>query len=144
MKYVIREAVLSDCPALSRLMTQLLGKEITEDHMRNRLEFVYRSPFDFLYVYEAEDRVWGVLGFRIRENMEDVSRYGEVSVIVVDQEIKRSGVGRLLMDYADQLAVQHQCKGTWLVSGYKRKDEAHRFYKELGFEETGVRFVKTF
>lgn len=46
------------------------------------------------------------------------------------------------MDYADILAKEHHCKGTWLVSGNKRIEEAHRFYKELGFEVTGSRFVK--
>jgi len=143
MNYLLRQANAEDAIALSRLMTQLLGKEITEEQMKNRLEFVAQSPFDYLFVYEEENIV-GTLGFRIRETIEDVSRYGEISVIVVDEEIKRKGIGRILMDFADNLAIEHQCKGTWLVSGLKRIDEAHKFYKELGYEETGIRFVKNF
>lgn len=88
MNYVIREATPQDCIALSRLMTQLLTKEITEEQMKNRLEFVSQSPYDHLFVYEEEDHVLGTLGFRIRENIEDISRYGEISVIVVEQEAK--------------------------------------------------------
>ncbi|WP_283214754.1 GNAT family N-acetyltransferase [Paenibacillus sp. HWE-109] len=143
MKYRIREATSKDCLALSRLMTQLLNREITEDIMKDRIDFVAQSPFDSLYVYE-EDQIMGTLGFRIRENIEDIARYGEISVIVVDNEAKRKGVGRILMKYAEDLAFQNQCKGTWLVTGNKRINEAHKFYKELGYEDTGVRFVKNF
>ncbi|UKS31092.1 GNAT family N-acetyltransferase [Paenibacillus sp. HWE-109] len=124
-------------------MTQLLNREITEDIMKDRIDFVAQSPFDSLYVYE-EDQIMGTLGFRIRENIEDIARYGEISVIVVDNEAKRKGVGRILMKYAEDLAFQNQCKGTWLVTGNKRINEAHKFYKELGYEDTGVRFVKNF
>lgn len=141
MHHAIREAVPADVPALSRLMSQLLGREITEDHMRNRLDMVAHSPFDTLYVYE-EERIWGAMGFRIRENLEEISRYGEISVLVVDRDAKRRGIGSALAAYAEELAVRNGCKGTWLVSGYGRAEEAHKFYRELGFEETGIRFVK--
>ncbi|OPH56913.1 GCN5 family acetyltransferase [Paenibacillus ferrarius] len=143
MKYTIREAIAKDCLALSRLMTQLLNREITESIMKDRLDFVAQSPFDSLFVYE-EDQIMGTFGFRIRENIEDIARYGEISVIVVDIEAKRKGVGRILMQYAEDLAIQNQCKGTWLVTGHTRINEAHKFYKELGYEDTGIRFVKNF
>ncbi len=101
------------------------------------------SPFDFLYVYEEEETIWGLLGFRIRENLEDVTRYGEISIISVDSTLRRKGIGQLLMAYAEQLAKNHDCIGTWLVSGTKRV-EAHAFYKKLGYEVNGYRFVKYF
>ncbi|GFZ92424.1 hypothetical protein GCM10008018_43490 [Paenibacillus marchantiophytorum] len=102
MKYTIREAVSNDCLALSRLMTQLLNREITENIMKDRIDFVAQSPFDSLFVYE-EEQIMGTLGFRIRVNIEDIARYGEISVIVVDIEAKRKGVGRILMKYAEDL-----------------------------------------
>lgn len=144
MKYLIRAATKNDCYSLSRLMTQLLNRDITEEQMQDRLGFVEKSPFDQLFVYEEDGKVIGTLGFRIRENIEDTTRYGEISVLVVDQEAKRKGIGKTLMNYADNLAKELDCKGTWLVSGNKRIEEAHKFYKELGFEITGSRFVKNF
>ncbi|TKI95603.1 GNAT family N-acetyltransferase, partial [Bacillus wiedmannii] len=98
---------------------------------------------NFLYVYEEEETTFGLLGFRIRENLEDVTRYGEISIISVDSTIRRKGIGQVLMDYAEQLAKKHNCIGTWLVSGTKRV-EAHPFYKKLGYEVNGYRFVKYF
>lgn len=96
--------------------------------MNNRLQFVQMSPFDFLYVYEEEETICGLLGFRIRENLEDITRYGEISIISVNSTIRRKGIGQVLMDYAEQLAKTHNCIGTWLVSGTKRV-EAHPFTK---------------
>ncbi|UJF33488.1 GNAT family N-acetyltransferase [Paenibacillus hexagrammi] len=144
MDYVIREAVSEDTKEISKLMSQLTGKVIAPLHIENRLHFIRSSPFDSLFVCVEDGCIQGTLGFRIRENLEEVTRYGEVSVIVVDEEAKRKGIGRILMEYAEQLAVEHECVGLWLVSGFQREDEAHNFYKQLGFEETGYRFVKRF
>lgn len=56
-------------------MTLLTGQEVSGDVMENRLKFVEASSFDFLYVCYEKDAVLGVLGFRIRENLEEASKY---------------------------------------------------------------------
>ncbi|PEY37099.1 GNAT family N-acetyltransferase [Bacillus cereus] len=143
MKSHIRKVTVNDIEALCSLTKELKGSDISNADMQNRLQFVEMSPFDFLYVYEEDNVIFGFLGFRIRENLEDVTRYGEISIISVDSTARRKGVGQILMDYAEQLAKKHNCIGTWLVSGTKRK-EAHPFYKKLGYEVNGYRFVKHF
>ncbi|MNI38007.1 aminoalkylphosphonic acid N-acetyltransferase [compost metagenome] len=139
---MIREAIAADAAELAVLMTHLTGNPVAEEVMLNRLAFVESSPFDSLYVYEDTGRLLGLFGFRIRENLEAVSRYGEISSIVVSPEARGQGIGRQLMDYAEQLAVQYGCIGTWLVSGFGRAEEAHKFYKQLKYEITGYRFRK--
>jgi GNAT superfamily N-acetyltransferase len=84
----------------------------------------------------------GLLGFRIRENIEERSRYGEVSVIVVDPDYQKQGIGRQLMSFAEQLSKEFNCRGTWLVSGFGREASAHPFYQSLGYISTGYRFTK--
>ncbi|MED0995563.1 GNAT family N-acetyltransferase [Bacillus mobilis] len=143
MSFHIREATIDDIDALCSLTKELKGSSISYQDMNNRLQFVQMSPFDFLYVYEEEDTIFGLLGFRIRENLEDITRYGEISIISVDSTIRRKGIGQALMYYAEQLAKKHNCIGTWLVSGTNRV-EAHPFYKKLGYEVNGYRFVKHF
>lgn len=112
--------------------------------MTNRLQFVGESKFDSLYVCVEDGEILGLLGFRVRENLEEVSKFGEVSAIVVYPDGRRRGVGRFMMDYAEKLAKELGCKGMWLVSGFGREEEAHRFYKELGYHINGYRFVKLF
>ncbi|EOP55099.1 GNAT family N-acetyltransferase [Bacillus pseudomycoides] len=143
MKSHIRKATVNDIEALCSLTKELKGSDISYVDMQNRLQFVEMSPFDFLYVYEEDDHIFGFLGFRIRENLEDVTRYGEISIISVDSTARRKGIGQILMEYAEQLAREHNCIGTWLVSGTQRKD-AHPFYQKLGYEINGYRFVKYF
>ncbi|SFU99069.1 Transglutaminase-like superfamily protein [Alicyclobacillus macrosporangiidus] len=140
----IRPARIEYAEALSRLMGQLTGHEVSPQTMEERIAFALNSSVDSLYVCHNAHEVLGVLGFRIRENLEESSRYGEISVIVVDKKARRRGIGRFLMDFAERLAMEEGCIGTWLVSGFGRKEEAHRFYQDLGYQITGYRFVKKF
>ena len=144
MSLHIRKAKKSDITALSSLMTDLSRRPITSDDVLNRLQLVKVSPIDSLFVCEENGKILGLLGFRIRENIEEVSRFGEVSAIVVNADDRLKGVGRYMMDYAEKLAKESGCKGTWLVSGFAREEQAHKFYKRLGYVTTGFRFVKLF
>ncbi|MDZ5610150.1 GNAT family N-acetyltransferase, partial [Bacillus pseudomycoides] len=112
MTFHIRKATVNDIEALCSLTKELKGSSISHEDMENRLQFVEMSPFDFLYVYEEDNHIYGFLGFRIRENLEDVTRYGEISIISVDSTARRKGIGQILMDYAEQLAKKHNCIGT--------------------------------
>jgi GNAT superfamily N-acetyltransferase len=144
MPLSMRRADRGDIEALCKLMEALSGHPISPEEMGNRLEFVAESRVDSLFVCEEDSRIVGLLGFRIRENLEEMSRYGEISAIVVDTDDRRRGVGRFMMDYAERLAKEKGCKGSWLVSGFGREQRAHRFYKRLGYQINGYRFVKPF
>ncbi|MGE5397084.1 MAG: GNAT family N-acetyltransferase [Chitinophagales bacterium] len=138
----LRPAQESDLPALARLMSELSGENMTIEAMRNRLDFITHSLFDSIYVCEDDERVVGTFAFRIRENIESVSRYGEISAIIVEPAERNRGIGRRLMELAETLAREYGCIGTWLVSGFGREEEAHQFYRNLGYETTGYRFRK--
>lgn len=138
---IIRHAEPGDIPRLSQLMSHLCGHPISEHEAAERLAWVQHSPIDQLLVLEQENEIKGLLGFRLRENIEEPSRYGEISVIVTDPQARRQGVGQALIAHAEALAEHYGCKGTWLVSGLAR-EEAHAFYQQLGYQITGYRFVK--
>jgi len=139
---MIREFEYKDMSDIQRLFGILTDTEISESDLINRLDFINNSSIDFLYVYDLNGSVIGLLGFRIRENIEENSRYGEISVIVVDLNYQKQGIGKQLIEFAEQLAKDFNCKGTWLVSGFGREEKAHQFYKSLGYVSTGYRFVK--
>jgi N-acetylglutamate synthase-like GNAT family acetyltransferase len=139
---MIREADLEDKDSIRSLIQELTGNEISDQDLINRMEFVNSSPINSLYVYELDNKVVGLLGFRLRENIEEKSRFGEISVLVVDPICRKRGIGKQLMDFAEVLAEKNNCIGTWLVSGFGREEQAHGFYKSLGYKTTGYRFVK--
>jgi len=140
----MRPAERRDVKALAYMLGELAGEPMTESEAEDRLRFCENSPFDSLYVYEEEGEVLGVCAFRIRENIESVSRFGEVSAIVVHPAARRRGIGRIMLDFMQELAREQGCLGLWLVSGFGREEEAHNFYREYGFQVTGIRFVKRF
>ena len=139
---MIREFEYKDKVDIQRLFGILTCSEISESDLINRLDFINNSSIDSLFVYDLKGSVIGLLGFRIRENIEENSRYGEISAIVVDSDYQKQGIGKQLIEFAEQLAKDLNCKGTWLVSGFGREEKAHQFYKSLGYVSTGYRFVK--
>ena len=144
MNFTIRQAGKKDIPSLRTLFIELTGHELTDADVADRLEMIEKSPIDELYVCEQEKRILGVLGFRIRENIEEPGRYGEISVIVTDPKNRMHGVGRSLMEFAERRSEELGCIGTWLVSGFGREEAAHKFYAKLRYTVTGYRFVKRF
>jgi len=141
---MIRPATLSDTETVKELFQDLIGHPLSDEDVINRITYVQNSPIDSLFVYDLDNKITGLLAFRIRENIEENSRFGEISVIVVQSESRKKGIGKKLMEYAEQLAHEKGCIGTWLVSGFGREELAHSFYKELGYTITGSRFVKHF
>lgn len=139
---LIREANEDDIPVLCELMKELGGELISHEGMQNRLAMTQASMTDTIYVYARDSQVLGMLILRIRENFREVSRYGEVCILAVKSDMKRRGIGRRLMSFAEEKALELGCKDTYLISGFGRKEEVHRFYLELGYEITGYRFVK--
>ncbi len=102
------------------------------------------NKFDSLFVCEEDGEILDLLGFRIRENLEEVSKSGEISIIIVNVNDRYKGAGHFMMDYAEKLAKELGCIGTWLTRGFGREEKAHEFYKRLGYQINGYRFVKLF
>lgn len=144
MDYTLREMEERDVIEVCNLIFELTGNTITPENMTDRLNLVKSSPIDELYVCEIEGMVQGILGFRIRHNIEEVSKFGEISVIVTKSSSRRSGIGRAMMKYAERMAKSKGCIGTWLVTGLDREEEAHNFYRSLGYKVNGYRFIKPF
>jgi GNAT superfamily N-acetyltransferase len=142
MNATIRLADRRDVSAIRSLLEHLANRELSQEVVADRLRMVEASAIDDLYVLEDEAGIQGLLGFRIRENIEERSRYGEVSALVTRPQARRTGYGRALMEFAERLAREQGCKGTWLVSGFGREADAHKFYARLGYEVTGYRFIK--
>lgn len=142
MNLSMRHAKDTDVPALCDLMGQLEERVVASDEMMDRLQLLAGRVDHQLFVCERDGSVVGLLGFRIRENLEETTQFGEVSVIVVSSEERGKGIGKFIMQYAEQLTKENGCIGTWLVSGFNREENAHEFYKGLGYEITGYRFVK--
>jgi GNAT superfamily N-acetyltransferase len=57
----------------------------------------------------------------------------EISGLVVDQSMRSCGIGKVLLDSAEQWARSIGCDAISVRSNVKR-DRAHRFYERSGYE----------
>ena len=62
-----------------------------------------------------------------------------VSSIITNQDSRRKGYGRKLMDHVKDLAQRRNCRAIVLDSGIVRED-AHRFYENYGFTKCAYCF----
>jgi hypothetical protein len=64
-------------------MEELSGMPISQNDMNSRLQMAEKSSTDTIFVYEEEGDIKATLVFRIRENIREVSRYGEICIVIV-------------------------------------------------------------
>jgi GNAT superfamily N-acetyltransferase len=59
--------------------------------------------------------------------------YVEINGLVVDQNVRSSGIGKMLIDAAEEWARRVRCHAVSVRSNIKR-DRAHRFYTINGYD----------
>ena len=137
----IRSAILEDSPAIARLMTQL-GYATSVDEMEERLAGILPHPDHMTYIAELEGEVVGMIGVGISRYYEKDGAYGRVLALVVDETQRGRGIGASLVAEAERWLKERGAPSVVVNSGSQRGD-AHRFYRRLGYSETGLRFVKS-
>ncbi|HEC23917.1 MAG TPA: GNAT family N-acetyltransferase [Chloroflexi bacterium] len=133
----IRPAREGDAPAITRLCGQL-GYPASLEEVQRRLHRVIQEAGTHI-VCVAEMPGQGVVGW-VHAFVCDsllVDTYVEIGGLIVDREYRRHGLGRRLMEAAEEWALRRGCGQIRLRSNVIREG-AHRFYERLGYE-----FVKT-
>jgi GNAT superfamily N-acetyltransferase len=99
-----------------------------------------RYPDYTLYVAEQDGRIVGTFALLIMDNL---GHCGAPSAIVEDVAVgpvqQGRGIGRAMMNFAMARAQEKHCYKLVLSSNAKR-ERAHQFYEQLGFERHGFSF----
>jgi len=141
-KIQVRRATLGDADRLADLSSQL-GYPSTPEEVTSRLERIERDDGHFVGVAEFEDgRVVGWIHVCVSYLIESNPR-AEIGGLVVDEARRGSGVGKLLMQHAEDWARSKRLEAVYLRSNVIRRD-AHRFYERLGYKniKTQQAFLK--
>jgi ribosomal protein S18 acetylase RimI-like enzyme len=136
----IRDAKLSDAPALAALMCEL-GYETTSAEMRQRLKSILSDKGFRTFVAEINDQVCGMVGTLTHFSHEHNDLSGKIVALVVSKKQRRSGVGRALIAAAEQDFAKRKVMRVSLTTRFTR-EQAHQFYEALGYSKTGFRFGK--
>jgi GNAT superfamily N-acetyltransferase len=136
----IRKTELMDAPDIAHLVCQL-GYPVSPEEMVERLRAILAHPEYVTFVAEAQGRAIGLVGAYVSLGIELTGMYGRLTGLVVDEQWRGQGIGKSLMVTLEDFLKDRGARSLILTSG-KHRMEAHLFYEHLGYEETGVRFVK--
>ena len=127
----IRSATVADAAEIARLSAQL-GYPADEQVFAARLRRLLGSPVHAVLVAaDADGPLAGFIALEQRITLELGERV-EIVGLVVDGEVRRSGVGRSLVAAAERWTRDHGLAEVFLRSNIVRP-EAHPFYERLGY-----------
>jgi GNAT superfamily N-acetyltransferase len=135
---ITRDALLSDSAAIARLSTQL-GYFADEATIAARIARLANRPDQLVIVTVLEERIVGWLQASTSDVLESGFRV-EIVGLVVGEDCRRKGVGRRLVQRAEQWAVEIGADELVVRSNTKRA-ESHVFYPALGFGASKTQVV---
>ena len=136
----VRLARAEDVERVTALCEQL-GYPSSQKQVQPRLHQIRQRDDHAVYVAERADGcVVGWVHVLIRQLLE-TELHVEIGGLVVDKDHHGRGIGRLLMERAEQWACEKGCGAVYLRSNAIRKD-AHAFYEKIGY--VNVKLSKTF
>ena len=138
--FIIRDAKLTDAPALAALMCEL-GYKTTPAEMRRRSKSILDDVNYRTLVAELDGKVCGMVGTLAYASYEHNDPSGRILALVTLPSVRRRGIGRALIASAEKDFAQKAVTRVSLDTRLTRKD-AHQFYESLGYERNGWRFVK--
>jgi ribosomal protein S18 acetylase RimI-like enzyme len=139
--YEVREANVEDAAEICGLVRELaetVGDEPpTEKATRTRLEELLDEPRARVLVAENEAGIVGGVSFWIKPDLAHGDTVVEVPMLVVAEDHRRTGVGKLLMEEVRNIASDNVASQIELVAT-RANVTAREFYRSLGFVETDV------
>lgn len=135
----IREAVPADADRLASLIAQL-DFRVAAVAVAERIDLLARLGQPVLVA--EDDEVIGCLTWNIMPVLHRDTRVGRISMLVVTEARRSTGVGARLVAAAEARMAALGCMLVEVTSNEKRAD-AHRFYERIGYERTSLRFAKT-
>lgn len=140
---VTRSANPEDAPRIATLLNQL-GYPSTTDAVAHRMSSLLGDQHSVLIVAEVDRVVAGVAAVHAIPRLDDSTRLGRLTALVVDDRFRRLGVGRALVAAAEERARTMGCRDMEITSSRVRT-AAHRFYASLGYDDAcsrKARFLK--
>lgn len=131
--------ITTDAPGVAALFGQL-GYPVSVEALLARAASS-ESGSAIVLVAENRDGVIGVLAMHVVRPWHEAGRWAIVSALVVDEQVRGSGAGTLLLTAAEAAARTEDCSHIELSSSESRL-RAHVFYGRSGFAEVRKRFVK--
>jgi ribosomal protein S18 acetylase RimI-like enzyme len=121
----IRDAKLSDAPAIASLMCEL-GYETNRAEMETRLKLILSNPAYKTFVAIMDGCVCGIVGTLAYPSYEHNDLSGRILALVTSSAARRRGIGHALIATAEKYFAQRGIMRIALDTRFTR-EEAHKF-----------------
>lgn len=129
----VRLATIADAAAIARLSGQL-GYASTTDEIARRLADLNGNGEHAVYVADRDGMPVGWVHVAVSHSLL-ADTPAEIAGLVIEEHNRSRGIGRLLMEHAEQWARDKGCRSVRLRSNVVRF-RAHTFYEGLGYRVT--------
>lgn len=134
---IIRLAAHVDIPQLLPLMKQL-GYPCELKEFEQRFDAFNKLDGYSVAVAEQNSEIIGWVAWSKSLLFVKSCMRFHIEGLVVDDKYRGQGIGKKLMQFIEDIAMQHSPCIIDLTSGLRRADEgAHDFYESLGYQNTG-------
>jgi GNAT superfamily N-acetyltransferase len=137
----VQSALPEDAAAVRELLREL-GYPMPVDDAARRLHRLAATGTDPVYLAFEGAVPLGLIALHLAIYLHLDSPAARITALVVSKKARRSGVGACLVEYAEARAREAGCGEIELTTAAHRND-AHTFYRALGFAETSVRFRRS-
>jgi GNAT superfamily N-acetyltransferase len=134
----VRRAQLGDAPEMTRLAAQL-GYPMAAAEMTRRLAGLVADERHYIAVAASGEVMLGWMHVEHRSLLEGGDR-AELMGLVVDANVRRRGVGRELVDVAENWALSRGLSSLTVRSNAAR-ELSHPFYEALGYAREKTQHV---
>ena len=122
-----------DAAAVAALSGQL-GYPLSSEQILQNINAVHRSKDHDAFVAIYDSHVVGWIGVAQVMMIESLP-FCEINGLVIDENLRAKGIGKLLVERAKQWA-KEKGNDTMRLRCNVKRTEAHEFYRHLGFKET--------
>lgn len=141
---IIRPATKEDLTDILQLYGQLEidnGDILPLNEAENLFDRINQYPNYKIYVACLEKKLIGTFALLIMDNLAHMgAKSGLVEDVVVSPEWQGKSVGRQMMEFAMAECRKYGCYKL-ILSSNKKREYAHRFYENLGFQKHGYSFI---
>jgi ribosomal protein S18 acetylase RimI-like enzyme len=134
---IVRRARYSDAPQVAELLMQLGSRAVDADEALRRLARARETVF----VAQEGDRLLGLVAVKTDLYFGHPLPLTHLTALVTRSDARRSGVGRALVEKAQEFARDNESFGIELTCGINpAREAAHEFYPSLGFQRSAYRY----
>jgi GNAT superfamily N-acetyltransferase len=136
----IRRGALTDAAEIARLLSLLDHPTLATDVESTWPQWSASGAAAFV-VPGKDNALSGLITLQAIRVLHRRQPVGRITALIVDPAARRSGVGRALVNAAEEYFLSAGC-GLIELTSNQRLTDAHAFYEHLGFQKTSLRLAK--